>query len=196
MFTDKDFKDLFFDIHNKKNIMDMPRIKELDVPDIPDAEKILRYLVYMYDQNTPLIKERDLDRRKKLAAKSANFAASDKRLFRELSELSNEIHVELLFRMMRVQRNRLWCKIVAQEGFFFECYENIMKELKGGDDDKKTLESLQKKAKLSEEMDIIDDRLEKYYKQFVQGDEQVEEVIRKNSYSPEARILRNADKEV
>ena len=193
MFTDKDFKDLYFPIHKSKVIWNEPKIKALDIPDIPNKDKVIRYLVYMYDENTPLIKERDLFNRKKMAAKLAGFKSpKDKKLFMDLAEFKSEEYVRILFNMLKAQRNMLWCKIVSNEAFFFECNESLLTELSGDDGEKKTLESLQKKAALAKEMDVIHARLKGYYNELAASDEQVEEVIRTNSFSPEARILGNA----
>lgn len=168
--------------------MSVSQIKQLNLPEVKDIDKVIRYMVYMYDVKTPLSKERDLDRRKDLARHYAGI--DDDSLFKRLSGLEASVHRDILFKILKHQNSRLWSKIVTQEMFFYECVNNIIEEVNHDDDSKKTMDALAKKAKLSEEMDNIDARLERYWDEFTKADEQVKEVVKANSYSPEARILR------
>lgn len=196
MYSSNEFNDLFFPIHGVKDVMSVDRIKDLkSVKHISDKDrdKVVKFFVYLYDKGTPVFKkESDLEKRKKVSANLAGFTKNDRKLFEEVSTLKVAASRDLLFEMLQVQNNRLWIKIIAQEKYFSECAEVLIKSVEL-ESDKDVIAAIEKKSKLSKEMDEIDERLKRYWTEFTMGDEETQEVVRTNSTSPEARLMRYAN---
>lgn len=171
--------------------MEVSRVADLKAAASLDKsirDKVVKYMIYAYDKGTPIVrKEMDLDKRKKRAAVLAGFTTKDKKLFEDVSSLRVAAYRNLLSEMLVAQNNRLWTKIIAQEKYFIECSEVLIKSVEL-ESDKDIIAALEKKSKLSKEMDEIDERLRRYWAEFLKGDEEAVEIIRSNSASPEARM--------
>jgi hypothetical protein len=76
--------------------------------------------------------------------------------------------------------------LVSQEIFFDECLKKVLQPLEI-EDDKKGLEALEKKAKISEAMEKVADRIEKYKSKFFRNDDDLEKKIRNVvAFTPES----------
>lgn len=165
-----------------------------------NSSAALKYVVLMYDDNTPLSQyESNMLRRKQLAATMAGFdTVKDESLLETLYDLSMPGIVELVGQyMFKYCKQRLWIKIVVNEQLFEEYSKRLMQPVssssqsndegasllgKGGEKDE--LQAYQIKAKLREELDSIGESLDKYYREMYQVDEVLAKKQRKK-FTPE-----------
>lgn len=186
-----------------------PKLKEI-VGDIDDMS--LRYILLMYDQNSPLKGlYPDLGRRKAFAASIAGFNENDERV-QELESFSRRRKtkngdlavndkgemiiepcddiLEVVSRFLTYQSNRVWSMIVANEAAFYEYHKKVMVEVTDGGD-KDVLQAVTIKTKLMEAMDDIDKRLKAYYRELSGEDKFLEEhLTKRKKLSAESQAVR------
>ena len=163
-------------------------------------DRIVMYVVAMYDQQSPLRESfPDLEKRKDEAIRLSGFDRANTDVINSVKtltvtsedgmapfdELLDAISAYLIF-----QSNRLWTLIVTNEQSFYEYQRRIMAEI-GGDADKDALSAVTLKTKLLEAMDDIHKRLERYYNELTGGDNNLAESISKRKrISPESIATR------
>jgi len=194
LFTDSDFNVLTFPIHNVKGdlVKKVPRLSLIEsfvnYKD-PDKEKVIKYICYLYDPNSPL-KEffPDMQRRKEQSAILAGFSMENeqsKNKAAELMGLKNKGVIVLIDDFLRFVNNRIWSMIVSNEETFYEYQRKLLRNVEA-DRDKDLLQALQIKGKIMEDLDNINARLEKYYLKMYAGDEDlVKTITARGSISPE-----------
>lgn len=165
------------------------------------ATRLLRYIVLMYDDNSPLTQyETNIIRRKILAAELAGFVplADYATELESIYDLSMPGILDLVNKyLFNYCKQRTWIKIVVNEQLFEEYSKRLMQPVAsagasaddvttvlGKNGEKDELQAYQIKAKLREELDAIGESLEKYYREINQVDEQLTKKTRK-SYTPE-----------
>lgn len=163
-------------------------------------DKMLRYILLMYDITSPLKDAYpELSARKNWAATLAGYKNNEdadflKTFTKEVktpvyddkgklkyTSKSVELHepmLEAVQKLIIYQNNRLWAMIVTNEQAFYEYQRRVMAEI-GGDADKDALSAITVKTKIMESMDDIDKRLDGYYKRLTSGDGELEETITK-----------------
>jgi hypothetical protein len=155
----------------------------------PDKEKVIKYICYLYDPNSPL-KEffPDMQRRKEQSAILAGFSMENeqsKNKAAELMGLKNKGVIVLIDDFLRFVNNRVWSMIVSNEETFYEYQRKLLRNVEA-DRDKDLLQALQIKGKIMEDLDNINARLEKYYLKMYAGDEDlVKTITASGSISPE-----------
>lgn len=163
-------------------------------------DRIIMYVVAMYDQFSPLRESYpDLEKRKDAAIELSGFNRANSDVIKSVKtltvtsedgmapfdELLDAISAYLIF-----QSNRLWTLIVTNEQSFYEYQRRIMAEI-GGDADKDALSAVTLKTKLLEAMDDIHRRLDRYYHELTGGDAALAESIAKRKrISPESIAVR------
>ena len=210
MIQDLDYGRMEFNPTSKQKLFIVyPKLKEI-VGDIDDRS--IRYLLLMYDQNSPLKDQYpDLGRRKAFAAAIAGFSDKEERV-QELESFSRrrkdkngnlavndkgemvvepcEDILEVLSRFLVYQSNRIWSMIVANEAAFYEYHKKVMVEVTDGGD-KDMLQAVTIKTKLMESMDDIDKRLKVYYRELSGEDKYLEESLNKRKkLSAESQAVR------
>lgn len=196
-FRASDFKPMRWKVHGINNLTNL----EKAVKDVPEFRRVnkdrrvatIKYFAYMYDANSPMLRRiTDVKERKKEAATLSGLNLTDETDYKyaeQLWRLTQSLYREIVQRMLRNQHSRLISKIVAQEIYFEECRDKMITEIDSDSSDKDILEAMKKKASLSEEMDKIDARLNRYYAELNSGDPEVEEkidVVNLDGYRPEA----------
>jgi len=180
MFDQKDFSKLNFKIHETDDVDSVKRLENCSGLDLivgRNREKIIRYLVYMYDYGSPFQTIRDVAQRKKAAAVKAEFDFSkDEKLLRKLFELEDPYSVAVAG-LLREQNNALFTSIVVEEQLFFAKVERLIRPMKDGMDDKDEIEALIKQQKLSEAMNNHRISIQKLYKEMSGGDELLEAAL-------------------
>lgn len=163
-----------------------------------DAEKLLRYVCLVYDPQSKLIRDTsNYEVRKRTAAELAGYSAitkDDNNLIDELLEMKDEevIHVVDLFLKMEI-KERLWYMIQGNEQTFYEYGKRLVTPIKWGNGinskEKDEMSAIAIKTKLSNDMAVILEQLEKDYNKFYADDTQLIKVIAKRRYSPEEMNL-------
>lgn len=159
------------------------------VPEIADQDNLLRYIVAIYDDNTPLNGqyESNIGKRKMMAIEhfGLDHYAED------IINLNSDGLISLISDFMfKYCKQRTWVKIAVNEQLFQEYSKRLLQPVastkfdeKAGEKDE--LQAYQIKAKLREELDSIGDSLEKYYREMFHVDEVLTKKQRR-SFTPEA----------
>lgn len=158
-----------------------PRLSEIVKPDWRDAEldRLLRYLIMVYDPGSPLVKdERDLNYRKNIASDLAGFTVDDADFLATVFDFTHEYFSQLVtLYLQRFARSKEFAAIVIVENCFWESAKKLLEPI-SGKDSKAELEAVQKKSAIKDELDKDIARLDRYYKTFFGEDEQLEKKAR------------------
>jgi len=186
----------------KDMLVEYPRLKDI-FTEISDRE--MRYLLLVYDKNSPIKKYYpNLKKRKEFAADIAGYdtevdnlvpifdftitktikAVEEDEEDREVTEVY-DVLIKSLSSFLAYQNSRLWVMIVTSEQAFYEYQEKVMSSVVLSDD-KDALSAISIKTKLLEAMDAIHKRLDTYYSEFTGDDTNVQSAISKKRITAEA----------
>lgn len=190
MFTDSDSKKLSFDINAHKpgtlpkGCPNMSSIKTWWDTNRNDKDKVIRYIVLMYDKNSPLPRRfSNLDLRKKEASSLAGFNPDDPNL-KAYKEFQDQEFTDMVVEFLILQNNYTWTMLVSNEQTFYEFQKTLLQESSMIRNDKDKISAIASKAKLMEESDKIVERINAYYKQ-VFTEEKLIESAKRIASSPE-----------
>lgn len=173
-FSNNDFKRLqynVFELPDSKKVLDewpeLGRYPEFTSKELKgiSRDKIMRYIIFCYDKRSPLIAQKNLSLRKKLAADLAGFEKNDKDIFTDSVQAvlknENKIVVRMIIRYVRIQSDMRYSLLVSGMETY---YENILRITNSGKDDD-VLDSTEKSKlfaeskKMSDELERISDEL-------------------------------------
>lgn len=170
MFTDQDFKNLSFQVTKAKPgtlpkaVAEMSVIKSWWSTDRNDKDKIIRYIVLMYDKNSPLVKRfNNLEQRKREAFVLAGFNIEDPNL-EVYKEFKDEEFTNMVTDFLIYQNDYIWMMLVSNEQTFYEFQKTLLQESAMIRNDKDKISAIASKAKLMEESDNIVTRITQYRK--------------------------------
>jgi hypothetical protein len=194
----RDFKELkYADVFSvEKNLLE--NIKELRPYAVmlshegdnkrPDLDKLVRFIMALYDKKSPIIKQlTNLDQRKKEAALVAGYDLKfDADTLDALFAFTDHEMQILALQFLKDQNDMYWTMIVSNEQTFWEFQRALNQRIKDTKDDKQWMDALNVKSKLMEECDRITERVETYYvKVFGDGDA-LAKAKQTRGFSPEA----------
>lgn len=192
---DSSFKDLYFPIdkledENYRSIESIKEFEQISYVLIPKSERIktIKFIIFMYDKNSPLVSAySEIKARKKKALELLDInLKNNNELYHKLTQFEDESLVEVTAQMLRKQNDSIFSILVSQEIFLEECLRKVLQPLEVTDD-KKGLEALEKKAKISEAMEKVVDRIEKYRSKFFRNDDELETKVRNTAlFTPES----------
>jgi hypothetical protein len=197
MFEEKDFKRCFYNPMVKNLFGTYPRLsdlipKEIDEDDPLAAEKdrLVRYILALYDPQSPIIKEYpDLTSRKRAAAEIAGYNAEKEReLLDIVFACDSEYMVNVIVAFLKnIVQSRLWASIQADEQTFWEFVGRMMLPIAKDNKDKDMVSAVAMKTKLSEDKESISTQLEKNLQRFFSDDDNLKKKVeKKNNWSPES----------
>lgn len=185
MLTDSHFSKMEFNPAVKKSLTTVhPKLKMV-VGEVDD--KLLRYVLYMYDMNSPLREYYpELEKRKQFAASLAGFdldkddvtALFDFKIKVGEEEVPYDTLLDLIVKYLKYQNNYIWSMIVGNEQAFYEFNKRVMIPVDGARD-KDILQAVDIKNKLMDAQDNIVQRLQKYLRELTGEDDQLEQAITK-----------------
>lgn len=185
MLTDKDFSIMEFNPLAKRALtVCYPKLKGI-VGDVDD--KMLRYVLMMYDMRSPLREYYpELDKRKQFAASMAGYDMDkddvtglfDFKVKIEGEETTYEELLNVIIKYLKYQNNYMWSMIVSNEQAFYEFNKRVMIPV-DGTRDKDILQAVDIKNKLMDAQDVIVQRLQKYFRELTGEDEKLEQSITK-----------------
>lgn len=161
-------------------------------------DKMIRYILLMYDQNSPLRHHYpDLFKRKQFAADLAGYDLDKEDVvavyeFRVKVDDGYEPYEELInltMKYLKYQNNMVWQMIVSNEQAFSEYSRRVMMPVDGAKD-KDILQAVEIKTKIMQSMDDIYQRLQKYNRELTGGDEKLEDVVVRKRLTPETLAVR------
>lgn len=160
-----------------------PKLKEV-VGSVDDKQ--IRYILLMYDQNSPLRNHYpDLSKRKEFAASIAGYDMMKDDVttlfeFKTKTEdgeyVPDEALLKTIIKFLKYQNNWVWSMIVSNEQAFYEYNMRVMMPV-DGTRDKDILQAINIKTQIMTSQDEIYQRLQKYYKDLSGGDVQLEDAI-------------------
>ncbi len=132
--------------------------------EVQEIENIIRYIIMIHDPESPLVKrEKDLNRRKEIAAHLAGLPTNEEYL-KTVYSCEHPLVVPLtMCYLQKFTKSMEWAAMVAFEHSFWEGVNKIMSPL----------ESVEKKSRYKEEIDKDIERLEVYRKNFYADDEEL-----------------------
>ena len=180
IFNKEDFDKMIFNPFKVKGPLKkaLPKMKMFKSFELAD-DQMIAYVLYMYDQNTPL-KEQfpDLKIRKEQAAILSGYSLTkDDKFLHDLFFFISEKLVQMVDEFLRKQNNRIWSMIVSNEQTFFEYQTKLLSPVEG-DRDKDILQALQIKSKIMDDLNTINDRLDSYYMKLYGEDQELLKVIK------------------
>ena len=191
IFTKESFEDLFINVYEQKNIIKKNLDKITDafglVVDIrPDIEKLLKYIIYMYDKNTPMRElYQELQERKiECALLSGYNEKKDKTILEELYNLTDKRACELISSFLKYQNHKSWALLVSNEEVLWQYQQELLNPITDFRQDKEKLQALEIKSKLMNECDSIIKRIEGYEEKIYGDDKKLKDAM-KNVTSPE-----------
>jgi hypothetical protein len=181
--SEKEFFKLEFNPSAKKPMASAyPKLRSI-VGDVDD--KLIRYVVLMYDINSPLrFHIPELGKRKSFAAEMAGYnvnkddvtALFDFKISDGDEDKPYEELIDCITNYLKYQNNWMWSMVVSNEQAFYELNKRVMMPV-DGQRDKDILQAIDIKTKIMTAQDDIVQRLKKYYKELTGDDTSLEEAI-------------------
>lgn len=179
MIGDKEYSRMEFDPTVKKNIQSVyPKLKDI----VGSGEdKMVRYVILMYDVSSPLRQHYpELGKRKEFAASIAGYDLMKDNVVSlfdfKIDEEPNEELLDMIIKYLKYQNNWVWSMIVSNEQAFYEYNRRVMMPVEGNKD-KDILQAINIKTQIMSSQDEIYQRLQKYYRDLSGGDDKLEEAI-------------------
>lgn len=151
-----------------------------------DIDKLIRYVMALYDKKSPLIKQiTNLDQRKKEAALVAGYDLK----FDDVEALFDFTDPELqllALEFLKEQNDMYWTMIVSNEQTFWEFQKALNQRIANTKDDKQWMDALNVKSKIMDECDRITERVETYYQKVFGDGEAQAKAKQTRGFSPEA----------
>jgi hypothetical protein len=185
MLTDRDFSKMEFNPTVKRDLtVAYTKLKTI----VGNADnRMLKYVLLMYDMNSPLREYYpELDKRKQFAASMAGYDLDkddvtglfDFKIKVEDEEVAHEELLNIITKYLKYQNNYMWSMIVSNEQAFYEFNKRVMIPV-DGQRDKDILQAVDIKNKLMDAQDTIVQRLQKYFRELTGEDDQLEQAITK-----------------
>jgi hypothetical protein len=178
----EDFKNCLFNPLEKNLLTTYPRLAELGTKD----EKLLRYVIFLYDPGSPLIKEfKDLTMRKRQAASLAGMDL--KKDLEPIYSFTDQVALNAVDVYLKsFISSRLWYIICGREQTVYEYAQRMMKpiEVKVGSDEQQEMKSMAIKSTFSKDLTAINDALEADLIKFFGNDDDLAKAKRKG-FTPE-----------
>lgn len=140
---------------------------------------LMKYVIVLYDPNSPFIlQHRDIRIRKQMAAQFAGFdIVLESEMLNDMYLLKNDETREVVVRFLKkFAFPREWFMICANEHTFYEYGERMMEPITKSAEvkDKDEMTAISIKSKLSQDMEVINERIEKGYKKMFGDDTEID----------------------
>ena len=147
----------------------------------PDKQKVIRYIILMYDPKSPYITLfQDVEIRKRECAIAAGYDpvanATEDLETKALYEFVDQDFVLMVVEFIQRINNRIWSMIVSNEQVFYEAHQTLLQQVENTKGDKDKIQAVELKSKLVDLCDKTNDRLETYYRKFY-GDSETAAII-------------------
>jgi hypothetical protein len=188
-YSQESFKNCLFNPFAKDLTGKYPALKDL-LPQGEHGEKVLKYILFLYDPKSPFIRDiRNIKTRKQEAAKLAGFDLQKDSDFLDsvYSFKNKEAAAKAIKFLKEFIHDRTWSMIVSHEQTFYEYNERLMKPVEDDKDttkEKDVMATIVLKSKLVQDLKEIHTILKEYYKEIFEDDDLREQVIN-NRISPE-----------
>ena len=157
LFSEHDFKDLTINPFDD-NLANNRVVSQLFGKLSPSDEKLLRYIILLYDNKSPLRQKIPLlSDRKKECAELSKISRKD-----EVFDLSYPNMITYVSKYLRYQQSKAWSILMANEEVLWQYQSELLTPITTFKNDKDKLQALEIKSKLMAECDAIIKRIESY----------------------------------
>lgn len=191
-YTEKQFSNCSFNPLEKNLFKVHPKLKAIvygkDSKTDSEWEKLVKYIIALYDPGSPLIKDNnDLTVRKQAAAQVAGFdLVMEDNYLLPIYTCNDDEFTEVAMLYLKLFGNtRLWTMIQANLQTFWEYSLRLMTPISRAEKDKDLVSAVSMKSKMSEDLEIINDRIERCMKKFYSGDSDLEDKAKIKRVTPE-----------
>lgn len=193
-YTSKDFAKCFFNPLEKNLLKTYPRLNDLLPQEVPEddllcneGEKLIKYVLALYDPKSPIIKDNpDYSSRKQAAAILAGYSLHDTTKLDTVYTCDSEYMVGFIVNFLRnVVQSRIWASLQADEQTYWEFIYRMMLPINREKGDKDQVQAVAVKTKLSEDKESILSRVESNLSKFLGEDEDLKKKVKKQDFSPE-----------
>jgi len=154
-----------------------------------NRDKIIRYICYMYDKESPFVQPfPDIEKRHNYAIAEAgikSYSTLADSLWNSINEEDGVQYGDMVFDFLVDQHNMVWTMIVSNIKTFYEYQKALISEIQLLND-KDKLNALNIKSKLMEESDAIVERIDSYSRKIF-GDK-LGEQFASRILSPESQV--------
>ena len=166
-----------------------PKLSEIILPEWKEDEnidKIIRYVIMVYDPKSPLQRdEKDLIRRKSASARLAVLNTTDSEFINGIYDGSNQICFGIITNyLVRFIKDKEFAALCAFQYKYFENIKELLTPI-SGETNAERLEAARKKSVISDEIDKDILRIDDYW-QKVYGDNILTEQIKSKRITPES----------
>ena len=191
VFNDSDFKNLCVSIHNEDDVLEKnkPLFKSmfngLHKHRRVDLEKMIKYIIYMYDIKSPMRQLfADVDERKKESAGLAGYDLDkDSLRIERIFNFDDRDISQMVTSFLKYQNNKSWDAQSIKEKTMY--HQELLKPITNFKQDKEKLQALDIKSKLMNECDAIIKRIESYEDKIYGQDKKLIQSIQSTPTSPE-----------
>lgn len=153
-----------------------------------DLDKIISYVVYMYDLQSPMRKFfSDIGERKKECAVLAGYdLEADKKRVEKIFDFTDSNITDLVTAFLKYQNNKAWAVLQSNEEVLWQYHQELLNPITVFKQDKEKLQALEIKSKLMHECDAIIKRIEVYQDKIFGGDQRLISQMNSSPTSPES----------
>lgn len=192
-YIEKNFSQCAFNPLAKDLFKTYPKLKALtyarEMKPEEEWEKLIRYIIALYDPGSPVINDNtDLTLRKQVAAQVAGFNVElDNEYLMPIYTCDDEEFTDVVILYLKLYGNsRLWSMIQSNEHLFWEYNLRLMTPISRADKDRDLVAAVSMKSKMSEDLEVISDRIDRCMKRFYVNDEVLEDAVKKKKITPES----------
>ena len=199
--SDLDFSGLYWNAHNAKKPLaelypDINNYPELRYGGIYDANKILKYINYLYSEGTPLTKKfkDNLLVRKTEALQLAGIKLNEQ-VKADLFQFGDPAFTKAVVKFLAIQKNELWSNITVDQQFMEDNMLIVLSQSMDGKE-KDIAQTAKIKGDLLKINSEVRDRLTGYYKEFFKNDAALQNAAKKIEFratTPESVAKINRD---
>lgn len=153
-----------------------------------DLEKIIKYIIYMYDLNSPM-RELFPDmsiRKTECAILSGYDIEKDEKRLSKIFNLEDRDIVEMIFNYLKFQNHKTWAMLTTNEEVLWQYQQELLSPITDFRQDKEKLQALEIKSKLMNESDSIINRIKSYEDKIFGDDKEVQSKLKQAKTSPES----------
>lgn len=171
---------------------DVPYHDHIDVPPkwkklkVKHLDTAIRYITFLYDVTSPLIKKYpNFEERKRAAMDYSIEGEVSESWMEDVLNNRDDRVLEMIIDFLKIQDDKLWSSIVTNEELFLEYTKTLFKPIEMISSDKDLIQATTIKEKIREAQAKVRMELKVLYEEFYNGDKKLEESVKGKKFSPE-----------
>lgn len=150
-----------------------------------DRQKIFRYIVFMYDKNSPFVlRYNSFEKRFEEAISYVGFDKNED-LIKDVFNLHDQSIKQMVVEFCILMSDLKWASLMQNYHTYYEIENATLEYVSDVKDDEKRLAALERKGKLLELSDRIAERVEKYEQEIFMGNDNIISEAKSKRVTPE-----------